>query len=255
MCRGAHARTSSHHAAFACARACVCVCVCVCVATTGGFSCTPINFEKDDPANKHMDFIYAASNLRARQYNIPETDMMAARKFVGDIIPAIATTTAICTGLVSLELLKLVGGRPKEAFCNNNFNLAVNAFNKFEVDECQKIEVGEHTFTLWDKLRAPGDVTVRELAQYLRDRYGWGICGVFSTGADPVSLWAGEEEDLESGCDDDEDVDRKVSELFAELKDIPAGLSELVVELELGGDLEEVEDVPYISIPLAGDAE
>lgn len=109
---------------------------------TGGFTCTPINFEKDDPSNKHMDFIYAAANLRARQYNIPESDMMAARKFVGDIIPAIATTTAICTGLVALELTKLVGKRPKEAFCNNNFNLAVNSFQKFEVDECKKVVVG-----------------------------------------------------------------------------------------------------------------
>lgn len=107
-----------------------------------GFACTPINFEKDDSANKHMDFIYAAANLRARQYNIPESDMMAARKFVGDIIPAIATTTAICTGLVALELIKLVGNRPKEAFYNNNFNLAVNTFNKFEVDECKAIEIG-----------------------------------------------------------------------------------------------------------------
>ena len=89
-----------------------------------------------------MDFIYAAANLRARQYNIRESDMMAARKFVGDIIPAIATTTAICTGLVALELTKLVGKRPKEAFCNNNFNLAVNSFQKFEVDECKKVVVG-----------------------------------------------------------------------------------------------------------------
>ena len=34
----------------------------------------PIEFEKDDDLNFHIDFIHAASNLRARNYNIPECD-------------------------------------------------------------------------------------------------------------------------------------------------------------------------------------
>jgi len=34
----------------------------------------PIEFEKDDDSNFHIDFIHAASNLRARNYKIPEID-------------------------------------------------------------------------------------------------------------------------------------------------------------------------------------
>lgn len=32
----------------------------------------PAEFEKDDDANFHIDMIHAASNLRARNYKIPE---------------------------------------------------------------------------------------------------------------------------------------------------------------------------------------
>ena len=35
---------------------------------------SPLEFEKDDDSNFHMDFIVAASNLRACNYSIPEAD-------------------------------------------------------------------------------------------------------------------------------------------------------------------------------------
>jgi ubiquitin-activating enzyme E1 len=38
------------------------------------FSVTPLDFEKDDDDNFHMDFIVAASNLRAANYSIPPAD-------------------------------------------------------------------------------------------------------------------------------------------------------------------------------------
>jgi len=34
----------------------------------------PAEFEKDDETNYHIDFIHAASNLRARNYKIIECD-------------------------------------------------------------------------------------------------------------------------------------------------------------------------------------
>lgn len=34
----------------------------------------PIEFEKDDDTNFHMDFIVATSNLRAENYDIPPAD-------------------------------------------------------------------------------------------------------------------------------------------------------------------------------------
>ncbi len=44
------------------------------VASLSGFKMAPLDFEKDDDSNHHMDFIVAASNLRASNYSIPIAD-------------------------------------------------------------------------------------------------------------------------------------------------------------------------------------
>lgn len=43
------------------------------------FSITPLDFEKDDDSNFHMDYIVAASNLRASNYKIPPADKHKVR--------------------------------------------------------------------------------------------------------------------------------------------------------------------------------
>ena len=88
-----------------------------------------LDFEKDDDSNFHMDFVVAASNLRAANYQIAPADRNKSKLIAGKILPAIATTTSVVSGLACLELLKLAPGHSKlDCFKNGFVNLALPFF-------------------------------------------------------------------------------------------------------------------------------
>jgi hypothetical protein len=68
----------------------------------------PLSFDKDNFSLKHIDFIKTTANLRSNIYNLKEVDFLETQRIAGNIIPAIATTTSLIAGFVSLELLKYV---------------------------------------------------------------------------------------------------------------------------------------------------
>lgn len=67
------------------------------------FRLHPISFEKDNDDNYHMDLVAGLANMRARNYRIPEVDKLKAKLIAGNIIPAIATATALATGMQGLR--------------------------------------------------------------------------------------------------------------------------------------------------------
>ncbi|KAF7048558.1 hypothetical protein CFC21_057304 [Triticum aestivum] len=136
-----------------------------------GFHMNPIQFEKDDDTNFHMDVIAGFANMRARNYSIPEVDKLKAKFIAGRIIPAIATATAMATGLVCLELYKvLAGGHKVEDYRNTFANLAIPLFSIAEPVPPKTIKHKDLSWTVWDRWTVTGNITLQELLEWLKEK-------------------------------------------------------------------------------------
>ncbi|GMP89769.1 hypothetical protein CsSME_00041190 [Camellia sinensis var. sinensis] len=136
-----------------------------------GFRMKPIQFEKDDDTNYHMGMIAGLANMRARNYSIPEVDKLKAKFIAGRIIPAIATSTAMATGLVCLELYKVLdGGHKLEDYRNTFANLALPLFSIAEPVPPKVVKHRDMSWTVWDRWIIKDNPTLRGLLQWLSER-------------------------------------------------------------------------------------
>ena len=135
------------------------------------------DFEKDDDSNGHVDFITAASNLRAISYGIPPVDQMETRRVAGKIIPAMITTTAVVSALSCLELIKLVQNAPLELHRNGFINLALPFFAFTAPLPAERTPgLNGASYTLWDQLSITesskaarkGGMTMKSLLKKIR---------------------------------------------------------------------------------------
>ena len=147
----------------------------------------PADFEKDDDENFHIDFINACANLRARNYKITESDRNKTKMIAGKIIPAIATTTAMITGVVANEIYKYTQGFDDIAKFKNGFvNLALplimmsqpddiikNKSKEFDPIMCGPVTMLPEGYTNYDKVVIQeGSKTFQELFTWLTENHG-----------------------------------------------------------------------------------
>ncbi|KAG1755957.1 hypothetical protein EDB19DRAFT_1663894 [Suillus lakei] len=211
-----------------------------------GYRLTPVEFEKDDDTNHHIDLITAASNLRAMNYNITVADRHTTKQIAGKIIPAIATTTALVVGLVCLELYKIIDGKNKlDDFKNGFINLALPFFGFSEPIAAAKNKFENTEWTLWDRLEFKNDPTLKEFIAWFKTHHNLDVSMV-SQGVS--MLWSSFTDKKKSA----ERMPMKFSKLVEHVskKPIPPHTKHLLVEVMLMDEEMEDVEVPFILIKI-----
>ncbi|ODV68455.1 ubiquitin-activating enzyme E1 1 [Hyphopichia burtonii NRRL Y-1933] len=215
--------------------------------TLAGYRLTPIEFEKDDDTNHHIEFITAASNCRALNYAIETADASKTKFIAGKIIPAIATTTALVTGLVCLELYKVVAKNDDiEAYKNGFINLALPFIGFSEPIKSAKGKYNDKEFDqIWDRFELHGDITLKELIDHFQEKEGleismlsYGVSLLYASFFPPKKV--------------KDRLSLKLTDLIKEVskKDIPPHVKNLIFEICCDDKEGEDVEVPYINVKI-----
>ncbi|KAF8220368.1 ubiquitin activating enzyme [Tricholoma matsutake] len=211
-----------------------------------GYRLTAVEFEKDDDTNHHIDFITAASNLRAMNYSINIADRHTTKQIAGKIIPAIATTTSLVTGLVCLELYKIIDGKQKlEDYKNGFVNLALPFFGFSEPIAAAKNKYSNTEWTLWDRFEFQNDPTLQDIVTWFQTNHNLDITMVSQGVSMLWSSFIGKKKS-------DERLPMKFSKLVEHVskKPIPPHVRHLVVEVMVSDDTGEDVEVPFIVVEI-----
>ncbi|XP_043470498.1 ubiquitin-like modifier-activating enzyme 1 isoform X1 [Leptopilina heterotoma] len=211
-----------------------------------GLVIIPQEFEKDDDTNFHIDFIVAASNLRATNYKITPADRHKSKLIAGKIIPAIATTTSVVAGLVCLELIKLTRGVKDISIYKNGFvNLALPFFGFSEPINAPKLKYYETEWTLWDRFEVTGELSLKEFLDYFKNNHNLevtmlsqGVCMLYS-------FFMPKAKCVERMCLPMSEVVKRVSK-----KKLEPHVHALVFELCCNDDCGNDVEVPYVRYTL-----
>jgi len=209
----------------------------------------PLEFEKDDDSNLHIDFIVAASNLRATNYGIQPADRHRSKLIAGKIIPAIATTTSVVAGLVCQEFIKLARGlKDLEKYKNGFVNLALPFFGFSEPLLAPKSKYYDIEWTLWDRFEVEGELTLNEFLNYFKDKHALeitmlsqGVCMLYSFFMPKTKR--------------EERINTKMSEIVRNIsrKKIEPHVKSLVFEICCNNTDGEDVEVPYVKYNLPSD--
>jgi len=145
-------------------------------------------FDKDK--NEHVNFIYACSNLRARNFKIDQCDKFKAKFISGNIIPAVSTTTACITGFSAMQIFTLLNYNSNRNLLNEiNINLAINIFQIYKPSKVERhttikkkkrsIIAIPDNFTDWDHIKIDGPKSIKCLISDLKNEYNVIIKGIY----------------------------------------------------------------------------
>lgn len=207
----------------------------------------PQEFEKDNDLNFHMDFITASSNLRAINYGIKPVSKHKTKGIAGKIIPAIATTTAIVAGLVTLELYKLCQNHKDiEKYRDTFLNLALFQMTTCEPKPCKKLRYLNKEYTLWDfiEIETDGNLTLSEFIDICKNIHGFDI-DILSYGNSILYAF------YQSPIDLQNKIDKTIPEIIKEVCKVDVSNNKtllLYTSTHLPDDEDEEMEVPPIKL-------
>lgn len=203
----------------------------------------PIIFEKDNDENNQINFILSFSNLRAKNYNIKRCNFLKAKEISGNIIPAIASTTAAITGLSSLQIYTLIQTSNIRSFRSGAFNLATNEFDIFIPEEKRYIKdipktkntpeykVIPKEFTVWDKIDINGpNITIKDIVNFFKNKYNVDID--FINYCNQI---------LASPMEDDKNMEDTIEKLIEEKTGKKINNRVKYIKLDLNGSINDCE--------------
>jgi ubiquitin-activating enzyme E1 len=189
-----------------------------------------------------MQFITACSNCRARNYGIAEANLHQSRGIAGKITPAIATTTALVTGAICLELFKVLRGAEIDQLFNSFYNLALPLFTHEEplAPEYTRSEIKgeEFKFSIWDRIEIDDpSMTLGGLIDYLENDKGLEL-SMLSAG---VSILYSDFMDRKKVAQRKDMTLKAVAELVAK-KEVPDNCKFMIFEI-ICNDVESGDEV------------
>lgn len=213
----------------------------------------PLSIDFDKDIDDHMRVVAAVANLRARNYKIPEADLHKARGIAGKIIPAIATTTGMVAGAISLELYKILLDKPIEKHSMLFANLALPYFASQEPDPpvatTSILNGKEWKWTQWDRLSvelgSPA-MTLQGFIDYLKSEYNL-ILSMFSSGVSIIYS------DFMNKVKREERLPMTLKEVYESVskKSLPPSQKYLVFELIVNdATTDEEVEIPYLRVRL-----
>ena len=149
-------------------------------------------FEKDNDKNHQVDFLYAASNLRADNFNIDICSRDKVKFISGKIVPSIPTTTSSIVGFISSQIISLLQTTDLNDLRQINMDLSTPFFliykpkkvykNEDEINPVTKIltKAVPSNFTCWDYIEIQGNKTTDEVINYINITYKVEITGIYT---------------------------------------------------------------------------
>ena len=157
-----------------------------------------INFEKDNMKNSQFDFIYACSNLKALNFQIPQSDFLKIKNISSNIVPSIVTSNAVITGLASIQLYLLAKLLIEKEKYNNNtletekalklfrnyyINIGINGYSYSylpkKILHNEIIDIPKD-WSVWDSIIFNGPLKVSELINKIEEKYNVLIKSIYS---------------------------------------------------------------------------